>query len=202
MKNPSPLLEARTMKVTLRYFKPVKVKVGPVELLCLALDSEKNVEVGEVASVDDAIAEVARLSYNEAKAHKDYIVEAEAKLNGVTISDSSGTVKEADFVLSNMPAALKKVGVVRRKDVLEGLNSEEIEWYTAPPGLFVYEGTINVDGDWGFLVLVTDKGEHIITPYDKVTSKAAVKTPEKTEQKRTRRTKKKKRKRRKRARKR
>ncbi len=183
------------MKVLLRtrVLRPQVLELGPISIRGLVVEDESWGET-RVREKKDRVKLIHSL-YNVAS-NRTYravksiggFVETEAVGIGAAALDGDGSYSEARVLLYPKPSRLLRVGVAWAGEKVEKL--EDLDWYEVPAHLefYVYEGVIEAEKPWDFIVLDLEDGQRIILPSELRPAKPRA---EKAAKKKTRRYRKK-----------
>ncbi|MEM1873762.1 MAG: hypothetical protein QXS85_03625 [Acidilobaceae archaeon] len=155
-------------KVTITRFNRSILKLGALTITVLE-PAETTVEQIE----GDIIEILARVSENEVMQENTAYVVAEIVGMGAKLVYGDTRTRSKEKLLLPRPAKLARVGVVKTSSLkydsrLGGVvfREEDIEWYTVPREVYVFDPRLEIGEDVAFVILETDLGRTIVKTAD------------------------------------
>ncbi len=150
-------------KLTLTYYEPVEVEVGPVRLLALRVAKREERVLKDVSGDVSALEErLASIVADARRRGRGVVVEARLALGGREVYYAESTLSGVEAVLYYRPARLTAVGVIR-----EAGGSLHLQRWSVDRELYVYEGWVRVrdpEGRTRFVVIETVDGKRVLRP--------------------------------------
>ena len=150
-------------RLTLTYYEPVEVEVGPVRLLALRVTRREERELSDVSEDISKLEErLARIVADARRRGREVVVEAKLELGGKEVYYAESTLSGVEAVLYYRPARLTTVGVIR-----EAGGGLHLQKWSVGQELYVYEGWVRVrdpEGRTKFVVIETVDGKRVLRP--------------------------------------
>lgn len=162
--------------IKIKTFKLTDLAKDDVKLKILRLIDEewREEDIEYEGDLQNVISSYAHnLAYSKLKKlGKGYYVEVEITAPGYSAAEGVGEFDSTYPLLFPRPARLCRIGIISKNNNVgkeDGISLENIKWidFTIDE-VYVYEGLIEVAGEWQSIIIETDQGTRVITPNEVV----------------------------------